>query len=71
MVSPGKGNNKRAKKSIFDDYDLAGIKPMTLKLQSNQVTLEVVVYMMNEPLSGPKPDKFMMTFDLMSKSSWV
>ena len=47
----------------------ANIKPLTLRLIKNSIKMEINVYSIDKTGSGYKPDKFMMTFDLMKNTA--
>ena len=52
--------------ALLNDAD---IKPLTLRLIKNSIKMEINVYSIDETGSGYKPDKFMMTFDLMKNTA--
>ena len=65
-----KSSVSRARPEFPDEIikNWAKIKSIYLELLQEEVVMEVVVYVMQDPKSGPAPDKFMMTFDLLTKS---
>ena len=43
------------------------IQPFVLNYTAKRLVCEITVYVLDPPNSGPKPDKFLVTFDLMNK----
>ena len=75
VVTPTKAQSSVARvKPEFPDEIIKNwvkIKDTYLELLQEEVVMEVVVYVMQDPKSGPAPDKFMMTFDLLNKPSFA
>ena len=45
----------------------AEIQPFVLNYTAKQLVYEITIYVLYPPKFGPKPDKFLVTFDLMNK----
>ena len=43
------------------------IQPFVLNYTAKRLVCEITVYVLDPPRSGPKPDKFLVTFDLIKK----
>ena len=43
------------------------IQPFLLSYTAKRLVCEIIVYVLDSPKSGPNPDKFSVTFDLMNK----